>query len=848
MVVLDDEETDYDTDDDGLIEVDSLAKLNAVRYDLDGDGVADTVYESDGSTVDAAATAANQAGYAIGFSAPASGQCDDGGTSETETCSGYELTENLDFDTDGNGDTDGNDSGGAYWHSGAGWAPIGVFSDDGNASNDLAFTGVFEGNGNTLSNLFINRSTTDYAGLFGHVFGEVRNVGLVAADVTGRNNVGALVGWNEARTVTGAWVSGSVSGVGNVGGLVGQNHGSVTVSYSTADVTGTGGDVGGLVGYNGEFGAVEDAWASGAVSGGSNGDNVGGLVGANVGTVQASYSTGAVSGDRRVGALIGALEDTIDGEQVSGYLFDSYADRDTSGVLRAVGDSFNMVVETCALVTETDGAGREVTRPVCTFRERPILALRTTAQLQSPTGYTGIYSDWDIEAGAAGAAHDVWDFGTEHNYPVLKGVGGVQRRPSPTGLGAVRTTENLTISWAAPAGVTPSGYWYRVSDDGGATWGNWTRTTGTEHVIASPGDSSYAFEVRIDAAAAHARDGIARLGPPGTPTGLELTAGDRHIDAEWTAPADDGGSAVSGYSLQHRVGAAGEYTTVAVGNAATSAEITGLANGTRYRVRVAAVNAMGTGAYSGQEILRAGSTLPEISIEGGLALEGDPAVFTVTSSLDAPSGGLAVTVNVSGGGSFVAAGERGDKTVTIPAGQTSATLSVPTIDSTSGTAATANAAVTAEVRTGTGYTVHATAADATHTVVHRAATTDATTYPTVGRLTASRRAGFGQQRDPSGLDRARRQRSCRCGVPRPGRHQLGVQHQPREPPVQHDARLERPEFPLLPGASGLRRRRRCLDATPGGDTGLGSGPRHTRRAHGHPGGQRRVGRGMDRAR
>ena len=33
--------TDYDTDNDGLIEVDSLAKLNAIRWDLNGDGVVD---------------------------------------------------------------------------------------------------------------------------------------------------------------------------------------------------------------------------------------------------------------------------------------------------------------------------------------------------------------------------------------------------------------------------------------------------------------------------------------------------------------------------------------------------------------------------------------------------------------------------------------------------------------------------------------------------------------------------------------------------------------------------------------------------------------------------------------
>ena len=34
--------TDYDTDDDGLIEINSLAKLDAIRYDTDGDGTTST--------------------------------------------------------------------------------------------------------------------------------------------------------------------------------------------------------------------------------------------------------------------------------------------------------------------------------------------------------------------------------------------------------------------------------------------------------------------------------------------------------------------------------------------------------------------------------------------------------------------------------------------------------------------------------------------------------------------------------------------------------------------------------------------------------------------------------------
>ena len=77
--------TDYDTDENGLIEVSTLAQLDAMRWDLDGDGAPTT---GDGG---AYANAFPQ--RAVGMGCPA--------VSGTPTCTGYELTQDLDFDTDG---------------------------------------------------------------------------------------------------------------------------------------------------------------------------------------------------------------------------------------------------------------------------------------------------------------------------------------------------------------------------------------------------------------------------------------------------------------------------------------------------------------------------------------------------------------------------------------------------------------------------------------------------------------------------------------------------------------------------------------------------------------------------
>ena len=180
----------YDSDGDGLIEIRSLAQLNAVRWDLDGDGAADN--------------GANSVAYTTAFpNAMASMGCpttaDD---ADDNDCTGYELEADLDFDTDGDGDVDADDAGGAYWNDGAGWMPIG--------SDDNRFVATFEGNGHAINHLYINRPTASGIGLFGSVGadGQVRNVSARGVAVTGGSNVGGLVGWN-----TGSIRSSSATGV-----------------------------------------------------------------------------------------------------------------------------------------------------------------------------------------------------------------------------------------------------------------------------------------------------------------------------------------------------------------------------------------------------------------------------------------------------------------------------------------------------------------------------------------------------------------------------------------------------------------------------------------------------------
>ncbi len=330
---------DYDSDNDNLIEIAGHAQLNVIRHDLDGNG----------SPTSGGATAYNTA-----FPNAASGMgC-------ASTCIGYELTVNIDLDTDGDGNI-GSDTGDAYNNAGAGWVPIGGFP------TAERYTAVFNGNGHTITNLFINRgSNTLPTGLFTFVGAgaRVESLGITAANVTGNNYVGALAGYNVGEIVA-VYTTGSVTASNGsyAGGLVGQQTASGTIhsSYSTASVTGQA-NVGGLVG--------QAAAGTGA-------------------SITNSYSTGAVSRSSgtatTIGGLIGAVEMGFSASA-------SYYDSTTSGCVSGGSNG-------CT----TSAAG----------------TTQTTSALQSPTGYTGIYAAWNANLDGVAGADDPWDFAGSSAYPAL---------------------------------------------------------------------------------------------------------------------------------------------------------------------------------------------------------------------------------------------------------------------------------------------------------------------------------------------------------------------------------------------------------------------------------------------
>jgi uncharacterized protein (TIGR02145 family) len=223
-----------------------------------------------------------------------------------------------------------------------GWEPIG--------SDYNYFLGVYNGNGFTISGLYINRENY-YQGLFGYMSNAyVHNVTLEGADISGFTSVGGIAGYGDHSIIRDCHVSGSISGSDWIGGIVGRNTGTtsnVRNCISNANIIATGQYIGGLVGFSDYNATVKTSYAIGNVTGdyavgglvGWNGggasiinsfakgnvtgvDEVGGLVGHNDGSIEFTYSTGFIAGNSNLGGLIGIN---------TGLVSSSYWNTQTSG-------------------------------------------------------------------------------------------------------------------------------------------------------------------------------------------------------------------------------------------------------------------------------------------------------------------------------------------------------------------------------------------------------------------------------------------------------------------------------------------------------------------------------------
>ena len=265
---------------------------------------------------------------------------------------------------------------------GTSWIPIGSISNK--------YTGTFDGNGKTISGLYINSKATDQ-GLFGFVGSEgtVQNL-TVSGSVSGGSYVGGVVGYNNGGTVTGCIFSGSgtVSGSDHVGGVVGWNSSDVNVTncYNIGSVSGSASYVGGVVGYNQSGSSVTTCYNTGTVSGS---DHVGGVVGSNGsnGSIEKCHNTGKVSG-KYVGGVVGSNRGTVENCYNTDSITVTGSDGRVGGV---VGHNYNGSVENCyntGSVSGPDSGNSNRVGGVVGYNSGPVKNCYNTGSVSDGT-YTG---------------------------------------------------------------------------------------------------------------------------------------------------------------------------------------------------------------------------------------------------------------------------------------------------------------------------------------------------------------------------------------------------------------------------------------------------------------------------
>lgn len=258
------------------------------------------------------------------------------------------------------------------WNSGAGWAPI------------PNFAGKYNGDGHTVSNLYISRSVTSYIGLFGQTNSgsEIKDLGLENVDFTGGDYTG---------------------------GLIGMSRGTIRNCYSRGQInSSTGYLAGGFVGYATTGNNIYDCYANVEVTRSSGGtyQYVGGFCGYHgSGQIYRCYSTGAVHYE-------GSTDPTNRGftSYTVGTVSGNFWNTETSGQLTSVGAT---------------GLTKTQMRTISTFTN----------------------ATWDFQDESANGVEDIWGINAVENsgYPFLSWEG-ITHNPSPFAGGIGTSDEPFLVS------------------------------------------------------------------------------------------------------------------------------------------------------------------------------------------------------------------------------------------------------------------------------------------------------------------------------------------------------------------------------------------------------------------
>ncbi len=247
-----------------------------------------------------------------------------------------DITVNEDLLTSINTEEDGNVTNGSSFKA---WRPMGMADENGEGY----YKGIFDGNGHSISGLYVNRDESDDVddrfkvgiGLFGYYSGVTRNLSVLDSYMRGKDCIGGICGYNDGGTIQNCYSAATVCGDSYIGGICGRSEGDSIIEncYNTGYVYGATRSIGGICGDNSatlqgcsNVGNVKGKFYVGGIVGESSGSGntiwikdcynrgnvigdtkdiggIGGYIGSSL--VENCYSQATVSGNTNVGGICG---------------------------------------------------------------------------------------------------------------------------------------------------------------------------------------------------------------------------------------------------------------------------------------------------------------------------------------------------------------------------------------------------------------------------------------------------------------------------------------------------------------------------------------------------------------